>query len=167
MTLKYTERFSLTNTVSNCKQTLHDSYSSLKSGIWSLIQINGVLHLGHSNRESVYKMGSVELQTTPVENDLVVFVDDILKFCNHVCYAVNKASRLLGLIRLTFSCIDEKTLLRLFTTIIRLHFEYGNIKWHPRHRIDKLEIDKIHRRATKLVPRLKHLPYEKYYKPLN
>ena len=31
----------------------------------------------------------------------------IIYYGNYVCYAVNKASRLLGLIRLAFSCIDE------------------------------------------------------------
>jgi len=71
----------------------------------------------------------VKLQTTPVEKDLGVFVDDTLKFRDHVCYAVNKASRVPGLIRLTFSWIDEETLLRLFTTLVRPHLKYGNIIW--------------------------------------
>jgi len=99
----------------------------------------------------MYKMGSVELQITPVEKDLQLFVDDALKFRDHVSYAVNKASRLLGLIRLTFSCIDEETLPRLFTTLVRLHLEYGIIIWHPRYRIDKLEIEKIQRPTTKIT----------------
>ena len=119
-----------------------------------------VLHLGRSNRKYVCKMGCVGLRATPVENDLGVFVDDALSFHDHVSHAVNKASRLLGLIRTTFSCIDEDTLPQLFTTLVRPHLEYGNIIWHPRHRIDKLQIEKIQRRATKLIPHLKHLPYE-------
>ena len=97
---------------------------------------------------------------TPVKKHLGVFVDDALKFRDHVCYVVNKANRLVKLISLTFSCIDEETLLRLFTTLVRPHLEYGNIIWHPRHLISNLQIEKIQRRATKLVPRLKHLPYE-------
>ena len=32
--------------------------------------------------------------------------------------------------------------------------------WHPRHRIDKLQIEKIQKRHTKLILRLKHLTYE-------
>ena len=75
----------------------------------------------------MYKIGSVELQTNPVENDLGVFVDDILKFRDQVSYAVNTASRLLELIRLTFSFIDEETLPMLFTTLVGLHLEYGNM----------------------------------------
>jgi len=34
---------------------------------------------------------TVELRSTPVEKDLGVFVDDALKFRDHVSYAVNKA----------------------------------------------------------------------------
>ena len=49
---------------------------------------------------------------------------------------------------------------KLFTTLVRAHLEYGNIIWHPWHRIDKLEIEKIQRPTTKLIPRLKHLPHE-------
>ena len=79
------------------------------------MQINAVLHLGHSNKKAGYKMRSVELQSTPVERDLGMFVDDALKFRDHVSYAVNKASRLP----------------RLFVTLVRPHLEYGNIIWHP------------------------------------
>jgi len=90
-------------------------------------------------------MRSVELQSTPVKRDLGVFVDEALKFRDHVSYAVNKASRLLGLIRTAFSCIDEFTLPRLFMTLVRLHLEYGNIICHPRYRIDKIQIEKFRR----------------------
>jgi hypothetical protein len=88
-------------------------------------------------------MRYVELQSTLVEKDLGLFADDGLKFRDPVSYVVNKASRLLGLIRTAFSCIDEGTLPRLFMTLVRLHLEYGNIIWHPRYRIDKIQIEKI------------------------
>jgi len=71
------------------------------------MQINAVLHLGHGNKKTDYKMRSVELQSTPVEKDTGVFVDDALKFRDLVSYTVNKTSRLLGLIRTTFSCIGD------------------------------------------------------------
>ena len=89
-----------------------------------------------------------------------MFVADALKFRDHVYYTVNKASRLLGLIRMTFSCIDKDTLPRPFTTLVRPHVEYGNIIWHPRYRIDKIQIKKIQRQATKLISHLRHLSYE-------
>lgn len=124
-----------------------------------------VLHLGHSNRN--YKMGSVGLQSPPLEKDLEVFVDDALKFRDRVSRAANKASRLLSLIRTTFSCIDEGTLPRLFTTLVRPHLECGNSIWHSWHQIEKLQIEKIQRQATKLIPTWNIYHTRKDYEPLN
>ena len=89
-----------------------------------------------------------------------------LKFHLHVSKAVSKASRMLGLVHVTFSCLDESTVPRLFTTIGRPHLEYGNIIWHPRYRRDKLEVEKIQRRATRLIPSLKGLSYEERLRAL-
>ncbi|KAK2168287.1 hypothetical protein LSH36_18g03040 [Paralvinella palmiformis] len=55
---------------------------------------------------------------------------------------------------------------RLFTTMVRPHLEYGNVIWHPRFRRDSVEIEKVQRRATKLVPEIRHLPYDKRLRTL-
>ena len=68
--------------------------------------------------------------------------------------------------RATFTCLDETTVPRLFTTMARPHLEYGNLIWHPRFRQDKVEVEKIQRRATKLIPNMKQLPYEDRLKVL-
>ena len=52
--------------------------------------------------------------------DLRVTVDRDLKFHLHVSKAVNKASRMLGLVRATFTCLDESTLPKLFTSMARV-----------------------------------------------
>ena len=44
--------------------------------------------------------------------------------------------------------------------MVRPHLEYGNVIWHPRFQLDKTEIEKVHRRATQLIPTLRHEPYE-------
>jgi len=49
------------------------------------------------------------LQSTKVEKDLSVYVDEELKFHQHISFAVNKSSRILWLIKKTFSCLDEDT----------------------------------------------------------
>ena len=40
------------------------------------------------------------------------------------------------------------------------HLEYGNVIWHPRFQLDKTEIEKVQRIATKLIPTLRHESYE-------
>ena len=44
--------------------------------------------------------------------------------------------------------------------MVRPHLEYGNVIWHPRFQLDKIEIEKVQRRATKRIPTLRHEPYE-------
>ena len=119
-----------------------------------------VFHLGNSNQKHTYEMNGTTLDITHAENDLGVTVDEDLKFHTHVVNAINKASRMLGLIRKTFTLLNETTVPRLFTAMVRPHLEYGNVIWHPRYRGDKLEVEKVHRRTTKLIPSISHLPYE-------
>ena len=56
------------------------------------------------------------LGDTGIENDLAVFIDEELKFHVRFSKAVKNASRLLGLIRATFTCPVTVTISELFTT---------------------------------------------------
>ena len=62
-----------------------------------------ILHLGRKNPNHTYYMdddGSrVELQVVSMEKDLGVIIDDKLNFEVHIGQMVNKANRVLGLIR--------------------------------------------------------------------
>ena len=69
----------------------------------------------------------------------------------HVSKVVNKASRLLGLVRATFA--------RLFTIMVQPHLVHGNVIWCLRFRRDKLEVENNQRRTTKLIPNLRSLIY--------
>jgi len=82
-----------------------------------------VLHLGSTNPCYEFCMRNTSLEAI-TEEDLGVTIDRELKFHIHVNKAVNKASIMLGLVRATFTCIDETTLPRLFTTMVRPHLEY-------------------------------------------
>jgi len=97
-------------------------------------------------------MKTTSLEAITEEKDLGVTVDRDLIFHMCVSKAVNKALKMLGLVRETFTCIDETTLPRLCTTMVSPHLEYGNWVWYPMLRRDKLEVEKIQRRATKLIP---------------
>jgi len=90
-----------------------------------------------------------------MRNTSLEAITEHLNFQKHVSKAVNKA-----LIRATFTCIDETTLPRRLTTMVRPHLEYGNVIWCPRFRCDKLEVEKIQRRAMKVIPNLRSLPFK-------
>ena len=123
-----------------------------------------VLHVGRSNPNYQYSMSSgenrVELETTTLEKDLGINIDPELKFSRHIELQVNKANKILGLVRRSYEYLDAETMKRLFTALIRPHLEFSNVAWSPRLEKDKKLLEKVQRRATKLVPGLQELPYE-------
>ena len=124
------------------------------------------LHLGNNNPKHVYTLNGESLVQTSQEKDLGVIIDDGLKFHTHTAKAVAKGFSILAVIKNSFEYIDEVTLPLLFNSRIRPHLEYGNLIWGPHYRIDQMEIERVQRRATKLVPNLRHLPYEDRLKAL-
>ena len=101
-----------------------------------------VLHLGSTNPCYEYSMKNSSLEAITEEKDLGITIDRDLKFHMHVSKVVNKASKMLGRVRATFTCIDETTLPMPFTIMIRPHLKYGNVICCPRFQPDKLEVEK-------------------------
>ena len=85
---------------------------------------------------------------------------ELIKFSQHLERQVNKANTILGMIRRSYEFIDSDTMQRLFTALVRPHVEFSNIAWAPRLIKDRKLIEGVQRRATKLVPDLRELPYE-------
>ena len=117
------------------------------------------LHLGSNNQGSLYSMSGVLLAQATEERDLGVIVDVELKFRHHAAAAVAKASQILAVIRRSFGLLDKTTLPLLFKSLVRPHLEYGNITWGPFNRADQKLVERVQRRATKLVAELRDLPY--------
>ena len=132
-----------------------------------------VLHLGHNNPHHMYCMKKhdsddvVSLEASEVEKDLGVLVDNKLKFSGHIQGQVNKANRLVGLIRRSYTFLDKDSFKMLFVALVRPHLEFGNVAWSPGQRGDKNLIESVLRRASKNVPCLKELTYEQRLKKLN
>lgn len=119
-----------------------------------------VLHLGNRNEHHEYTMGDHLLQSVTEETDLGIIMDKSLSFQKHVSVQVNKAYRMLGLIKRTFTHLDKLTLTVLFTSLVRPLLEYGQVVWHPHFIGDVLKIERVQRRATKMVSEISHLSYE-------
>ena len=118
------------------------------------------LHLGSSNPCEPYTVQGSHLQETRVECDLGVRIDDQLKFREQAAAAASRANRILGLIRHSFCHLDRTTLPILYKTIVRPLLEYGNQVWGPFNMSDKKLLERVQRRATKLVPEIRHHPYQ-------
>ena len=112
------------------------------------------MHLGNNNAKTTYSLatsaGVSLLEPTQAKNYLEVMVDNQLTFTSHVEAAVNKANKILCLIRISYSHLDQISLRHLYTALVRPHLEYGNVAWSPRYLKDSCLLENVQHRATKL-----------------
>ncbi len=109
--------------------------------------------------KSSTKLECHTLQETTDEMDLGVYISNNLKWKNQVDHSVQKANAVLGALRRTFSCWTNDSLKMLYTVFVRSHLEYANSGWCPYLKQDIRAIERVQRRATKMVPELKYLNY--------
>ncbi|KAK4321860.1 hypothetical protein Pmani_007323 [Petrolisthes manimaculis] len=93
------------------------------------------------------------------EKDLGIVTDRHLTFEKHIQAKVNTANKIMGMIRRTFTALDNPTFRCLFKTMVRPHLEYAQSVWSPYRKKDVITIENVLRRASKLVPGLKDLTY--------
>ena len=109
---------------------------------------------------------SIKLKWSTCERDLGVHVDSQLKFQKEIQNRIKKGNTIVGLIRRTFTYLDENMMKRLFTSLVRPVLEYANTVWSPYLAKDIRDIESIQRRATKMIPTLKNMSYEDRLKKL-
>ena len=150
----------------------HDSRLQLQEDIqhlerWSLmwqlpfnISKCKVLHIGHRNPRCSYKMFNQTLACSDEERDLGVLVDGTLRFHRQASAAAAKGNQMLGIVRRSFSSLTKTSLPLLYKTLVRPHLEYGNCIWGPMSRGDQRLLEKVQKRATRLVPEIRIKPYK-------
>ena len=122
--------------------------------------INRAYHLYDSTGKEV------DLEKSEGEKDIGVFVDDQLTFSRHIQQQANKANSIMGLIRRTYSYLDEQSFKYLFQALVRPHLEYAEAVWSPSKVGDIDVLENVQRRATKQIPSLKNLEYSDRLKKL-
>ena len=126
-----------------------------------------VLHIGSNNNHTSYSMNNTEITKVNEEKDLGVIICNDLKPGKHCTEVVKTANKLVGFIGRTFEFKSEKVILTLFNALVRPHLEYCVQFWSPYYRKDIDKLERVQRRATKLIPRLRNMPYEERLKELN
>ena len=90
---------------------------------------------------------------------LGVIIDNKLTFKEHITDKIIQANAMLGHIKKFFRYLGEKTFLLLYKSLVRSQLEYASYIWYPYALGLKDNIKSVQRRATKLIPRLKNVPY--------
>ncbi|KAG6930089.1 hypothetical protein G0U57_004388, partial [Chelydra serpentina] len=124
-----------------------------------------VLHLGRNNQFHTYRMGGDCLGRSTAERDLGVIVDHKLNMSQ--CDAVaKKANLILGCIN---RCVVSKTrevILPLYSALVRPQLEYCVQFWAPHFKKDVEKLERVQRRATRMIKGLENMTYEERLKEL-
>ena len=126
-----------------------------------------VIHFGKKNDRHGYTLDGHPIQDVSEEKDLGVHISEDIKWALHISEAVKNANRMIGMIKHTFTYMNKKMFLTLYKSLVRPHLEYCPQVWNPTLKKDIDELEKVQRRATKLVPELYDIPYEERLKILN
>ena len=100
----------------------------------------------------MHKSGEqIPIEQVDSKKDLKVTFESTLRFDKHLLNCVNKANRMLGLIKRSFLFMDKEIFLPLYKALTRSHLEYANVVWSPFLEKDIFLIENVRRRATKKV----------------
>ena len=122
------------------------------------------LHTGHGNLNVNYKMRDTVLGTTVKEKDLGVTISADMKVSEQCGIAASKGNQIVGLIRRNITYKGKKLIIPLYKAIVRPHLEYCIQAWRPYRKKDIDTLERIQRRATKMIPELRDLSYEERLK---
>jgi hypothetical protein len=120
-----------------------------------------VMHLGHNNKKVEYQMHGKSLEIIKEEKDLGVIISDDFKVTKQCAKASKKGNQVLGMISRTFEGRSKRFIIQLYKSLVRPHLDYCVQAWKPCLVKDIDMLEKVQRRATRMVEGCKGWSYER------
>ena len=119
-----------------------------------------VMHMGKNNLKHEYKLGEKVLRQSKQEIDLGVVVDDNGKSAGQCAKAVKKANAVLGMIKRNIYFKSKDVIVKLYKSLVRPRLEYCIQAWSPYLKKDIDRLERVQRRATRMIEGYWDLSYE-------
>lgn len=126
-----------------------------------------VMHIGYRNPQIDYSLLGSNIQSVDQEEDLGVTISKDFKFSKQCLKVEKKSQKLIGYIKRQFKYRNKDVVLQLYTSLVRPHLEYAVQFWSPSLQKDISRLEAVQARATKLIPSIRQLGYQRRLNRLN
>lgn len=156
-----------------------DDFRMLQTDLDTINQISVELHLplnlnkcqhisvGHHETPRQYQIAGQAITTHDTVRDLGVWVRSNLKTDAHTNVCAAKGLRMLWALRRSLAIWDEDSVPKLLSTFIRPVMEHGAPAYFPRTKAESLQLERIQRLATRMIPHLRERSYGERCSALN